>query len=180
VEIYIALLRGINVGGKHLLPMAELVAIFESLRFENVLTYIQSGNVVFQSRSRLTENDAAEIERRVLAKKGFTPKVLLLREDELRSAVAKNPFPTGEGKALHAYFLEHPPTKPNTEQLAALKAPSEQLLLHEKTFYLYAPEGIGRSKLAPGVEKALGVKATARNWNTVAKLVALCASIKSS
>lgn len=170
---YIALFRGINVGGKNILPMNELVEILESMGFENVQTYIQSGNVVFQSRKKAGSKDAADISNRVLEKKGFEPSVLLLGEKDLQNAIANNPFPTDSGKALHFFFMKSLPEEPDIQKLESLKTDSEEIALHAGVFYLYAPEGIGRSKLAANVEKALGVPGTARNWNTVNKLMSM-------
>jgi uncharacterized protein (DUF1697 family) len=88
-------------------------------------------------------------------------------------AIENNPFSTAEGKALHFMFLERKPEKPDLAGLMAIKSKSEQFRLDKKVFYLYAPEGIGRSKLVAKVEPALGVPVTGRNWNTVNKLSAL-------
>lgn len=173
MHTYLALLRGINVGGKKLLPMQELVALLEAMGYANVQTYLQSGNVVFQSRKQIGAKHAAEIGRSILEEKGFAPTVLLLSAEELQRTLANNPFATRNGKALHCFFLESQPRRPNHERLNALKAESEAFKLGEKVFYLYAPEGVGRSKLAASVEKALGVPVTARNWNTVSKLSAI-------
>jgi uncharacterized protein (DUF1697 family) len=173
VNTYIALFRGINVGGKNILPMKDIVAILDTLNYENIRTFIQSGNVIFQDKNTVNEKSADEIAKLVLEKNGFEPKVLLLSLEELQDAVANNPFATDKGKALHFFFLESQPKKPKTEQLTSMKAKSEEFLLTNKVFYLYAPEGIGRSKLAAGVEKALDVPITARNWNTVSVLVSM-------
>ncbi|MCP5052040.1 MAG: DUF1697 domain-containing protein [bacterium] len=173
MNTYIALLRGINVGGKNILPMKELVALLEGMGYENVQTYIQSGNVVFQSKEKAGPKDATEIGRRVLEKKGFKPTVLLLSEAALQSAVENNPFPTSNGKALHFFFLETASRQPKIEKLVSMKANSEEFELCGEVFYLYSPDGVGRSKLAANVEKELGVPVTARNWNTVSKLVSM-------
>jgi uncharacterized protein (DUF1697 family) len=177
VNTYIALLRGINVGGKNILPMKELVVLLEDMRYENLQTYIQSGNVVFQSKEKVGPKDAAEISRRVLEKKGFKPQVLILTEAALLSAVENNPFDISNGKALHFFFLESPSKRPKIEQLVAMKANSEEFELCGQVFYLYSPDGVGRSKLAANVEKELGVPLTARNWNTVSKLVSMVGQV---
>lgn len=173
----IALLRGINVGGKNILPMKEFVLLLEGMSYKNIQTYIQSGNVVFQSKEKAGPRDAAEISRRVFEKKGFKPSVLILSAAALQSAVENNPFDTSNGKALHFFFLESPPIQPKIDQLVSLKAKSEQFELCGDVFYLYAPEGVGRSKLAANVEKELGVPVTARNWNTVSKLVSMAGKV---
>lgn len=170
MNTYIALFRGINVGGKNLLPMKELAAILEAMRYENIQTYIQSGNVVFRSKMTIGDISAAEISRQILEKKGFEPRVLLLKAQQLRDAIEGIPFPSSDGKALHFYFLDSQPDQPDMEWLMSVKAESEEFRLGNRVFYLYAPDGIGRSKLAAMVERAMGVPATARNWNTVNKL----------
>ena len=171
MQTYIALFRGINVGGTHILPMKDLAEILEAAGGRNVRTYIQSGNAVFRSGRQDRPALVRHISRTISAIHGFTPKVLLLLADELREAAANNPFPTKEGRALHFFFLEAHAPAPDAERLAGLKAASEEFKLHRNIFYLHAPEGIGRSKLAAGVEQCLGVPATARNWNTVSKLI---------
>jgi uncharacterized protein (DUF1697 family) len=173
MNTYIALFRGINVGGKNILPMKELAALFETLGCENVRTYIQSGNVVFQSKKVFEREHVHRIGHRVREMKGFEPRVLLVRPDQLHRAVENNPFPTSDGKALHFFFLEAPPHQPQMDRLEAVRKTSEEFELIETVFYLYAPEGVGRSKLAASVEQALGVPVTARNWSTVARLVAM-------
>jgi len=173
MNTHIALFRGINVGGHHLLPMNELVSILEYLGYESVQTYIQSGNAVFRSRQDVEENGAAEISREILARKGFEPQILLLSPKQLMDAIENNPFPTGNGKSLHFSFLRSLPHEPDEERLRALKSASEEFRLKGRVFYLYAPDGIGSSKLAVAVEKALGVPLTGRNWNTVNKLAAM-------
>lgn len=175
MNLYIALFRGINVGGKNILPMKELAAMLETLGCENVRTYIQSGNVVFQSSKGMDEIDADAISKKILTQKGFEPRVLLLDVAAFQEAINNNPFPTDDGKILHFNFLTSPANHPDLDLLESVKKDSEQFLLKDKVFYVYAPDGIGRSKLATVVEKALGVPATARNWNTVKKLSAMIA-----
>jgi uncharacterized protein (DUF1697 family) len=173
VYTYVALFRGINVGGKHRLLMKELASLLDEMGYVEPRTYIQSGNVVLRSARELGREDAEEIGRRVLERKGFRPKVLLLGEADLRSAAANNPFPTTDGRILHLFFLDSPAERPNLEQLESVRASSEKFELRAGVFYLHAPDGMGRSRLAASVERALGVPVTARNWNTVAKLLSM-------
>jgi len=171
VNIYIGLFRGINVGGKNILPMRELVSILKEIGYENIRTYIQSGNVVFSSKKIIGPKAADEISREIERKIGFSPKVVILSPKQLQSSINNNPFPTIDGKALHFFFLESLPESPDIERLKLLKAKSEKFALEGRVFYLHAPEGVGRSKLAAAVEKSIGVPLTARNWNTVSKLL---------
>ena len=173
MNTYIALFRGINVGGKNILPMKDLVGLLEGIGCTDVRTYIQSGNVVFRNKKKHKMKLAGDISARILEEHGFEAKVLLLEFSDLREAVDNNPFEIKVGKALHFFFLDSQAEKPDLEKLTAIKANTEKYQLIKNVFYLYAPDGIGRSKLAAKVEQCLGVPVTARNWNTVSKLVAM-------
>lgn len=153
--------------------MQELVRILEDLGYEKIKTYIQSGNVVFQTPKEHAKEIAREISSEILESHRFEPKVFLLEISELQDAIENNPFNTADGKALHFFFLDSHPHDPDLVTLMAIKSRSEEFKLHKKVFYLYAPEGVGRSKLAAKVEQCLGVPVTARNWNTVSKLISM-------
>jgi uncharacterized protein (DUF1697 family) len=170
MRTYIALFRGINVVGNNPLPMRDLVRILERMGCKDVETYIQSGNAVFRTGKSRPTKLAEEISSRVFKDHGFKPKVLLLSTSELEAAINNNPFSTAVGNALHFMFLTSKPRKPDLAALTAVKTKTEQFRLDMRVFYLYAPDGIGRSKLAARIEPALGVPATGRNWNTVNKL----------
>jgi len=170
---YIALFRGINVGGKNKLPMKDLAATLDGVGARDVATYIQSGNAVFQSE----EQDAAllseAIEAAIKERHGFEPRVLVLGAEDLEEAVRSNPFPKAESepKTLHVYFLAASPERPDLDALEGLKGERERFVLGDGVFYVHAPNGIGRSKLAANIEKLLGVPVTARNWRTVRKVM---------
>ena len=180
MKTYIALFRGINVGGRHILPMKELVALLEDLGCRNVKTYIQSGNAVFESKVNNTSQLSRKISAEIKKRRGFEPHVLLLRLEEMEKAIMNNPFPEGEKdpKALHVSFLTATPKAPDLEALERLKANSEQFHLMGNIFYLYAPDGIGRSKLAANTGKRLGVPLTDRNWGTVRKIMEMAKGLK--
>lgn len=171
MNTYIALLRGINVGGYNKLPMKELVLLLDKLRLQNVNTYIQTGNIAFSSEKD-AEWLAENIKTMIVQKYNFAPKVVVLEFDELKGAIASNPFTEAESepKTLHLYFLDNEPEDPDLKSLEAIKKDTERFMLKRKTFYLHAPEGVGRSKLASRAEKILGVAATARNWRTIEKI----------
>lgn len=171
---YVALFRGINVGGRNSLPMQDLRDILSSLGCENVRTYIQSGNAVFASASAAGEL-AGEIKAAIDERFGFAPEVLLLSSRRLRAIAAANPFPDAESvpKHLHVSFLSQTAAEPDLDTLNSIKAPSERFVLTSEALYLHAPDGIARSKFAAKVENCLGVAATGRNWNTVSKLIEL-------
>jgi uncharacterized protein (DUF1697 family) len=138
---------------------------------QNIKTYIQSGNAVFDTKVKNKNKIADEIGSRILEVCGFKPKIFLLKIEELQEAVRNNPFETGDGKTLHFFFLSSQPDPANLEKLTAIKSHSEEFKLEQNVFYLYAPYGIGMSKLAAKAEQALGVPVTARNWNTINKLI---------
>jgi len=169
MNTYVALFRGINVGGRNSLPMKEVVAILEHLGSQQVKTYIQSGNAVFVSPENDTLRLSNAIRVEVKKRRGFEPQVMLLELEEIERAIRNNPFPEADTdpKALHAGFLASTPKQPNLEKLESLKQGSERFRLIDRVFYLHAPEGIGRSKLAASAEKSLGVPMTDRNWRTV-------------
>jgi uncharacterized protein (DUF1697 family) len=179
MNTFIALFRGINVGGNNILPMRDLVKVLEGLGLKNVKTYIQSGNVVFQSVNTNAFELSQEISATIEITHGFAPQVLLLGMKELQDAIASNPFPEGERepKTLHLFFLDSIPQNPDLETLESIKTDSEQFELINKVFYLHAPDGIGRSKLAAKVEKAVGVAATARNWRTVSEVMSMAMAL---
>ena len=173
MKTYIALFRGLNVGGNSILPMKELVAQLEDIGLRNVRTYIQSGNAVFQSEEEEASLLSNKIRAAIRNRRGFEPQVLLLEPEEIEKAVESNPFPEAESepKTLHAYFLASMPKNPDLDALEGIKSERERFVLKDGIFYLHAPDGIGRSKLAANAEKLLGVSATARNWRTVRKLM---------
>ncbi|WP_411576335.1 DUF1697 domain-containing protein [Streptomyces mutabilis] len=175
---YAALLRGINVGGAKKLPMADLRALLEELGHGAVRTHLQSGQAVFASGHGDEETLAAELAQAVEKRFGF-PVDLIVRDHAYLRAVAEAcPFPAAElePKQLHVTYFSAPVDE---ERFASIDRPAflpEEFRLGDRALYLYAPNGLGRSKLAealarPRVNK--GLIATTRNWNTVTKLVEL-------
>lgn|SRR5690606_7721552 len=170
---WIALLRGVNVGGAHKLNMKELAALLTSEGLSNVRTYIQSGNVVFEADDEDDERALSNRISRVIERaSGFRPGVHILTEEALRQAMDANPFPeaTSEPSRLHLFFLMGQPDRPDFECLRSLQSPTERFELKEGVLYLHAPDGIGRSKLAASIGRCLRVEMTARNLRTVKKL----------
>lgn len=175
MKTYIALFRGVNVGGSNVLPMKELAALLETIGARGVKTYIQSGNAVFQHEAASPAQLSSRIGAAIQASHGFEPQILLLDVADLERAMASNPFPEAEAepKSLHLYFLATAPQNPDLTTLDSIKQDFERFRLVGDVFYLHAPGGIGRSKLAAQVEKALAVAATARNWRTVCAVLAM-------
>ncbi|MFF5444083.1 DUF1697 domain-containing protein [Streptomyces sp. NPDC012888] len=177
---YAALLRGINVGGSRKVPMADLRTVLEELGHSGVRTYLQSGNAVFETAERDPAALARELERAIETRFGFRVACLVADGDYLRAVADACPFPAAElqGKQLHATFLSEQPAGDRFAHIDRDAFLPEEFRVGDKVLYLYAPEGLGRSKLAealarPAVTK--GIDATTRNWNTVVKLVELTA-----
>lgn len=163
---YIILFRGINVGGKNLLPMKELVSLLEKNNFHDVSYYIQSGNVVLSSESDdLTDT----IKKIVLTHFGFSPELFILDDKTFSKSLSNNPHIGFEGKFVHFYFC-HNDIRENQEKLDKYLSSSEEYVVIGNIFYLHAPEGIGRSKLVKNIEGCLNQVATGRNLNTVNKI----------
>lgn len=179
MTVWVALLRGVNVGGNHILPMKDFAKSLERAGFESVRTYIQSGNVVFRSSAANPNTLADRISETVNENFGFKPSVFVLKSNELKSIVGKNPYPSAveQPKSLHIFLLASAPKASDISSLQEFKLPTESFELVGKVLYLHAPEGIGRSKLAASVGKALRADVTARNWRTVGKLLELANEI---
>ena len=172
MNTWIALLRGINVGGKNVLKMKELVACLESAGCSDVKTYVQSGNAVFKNAESNALTLGGIIEKVLKEKREIEARVLVLGIDEVGRAMSSNPYPHAEENpsVLHLFFLSEPAQSPDIKSMNTLKTDSESFVLTDRVFYLHAPYGIGRSKLAARVERLLGVDATARNWRTVSRV----------
>lgn len=186
---YIALLRGINVGGNNPVKMEPLHAAFAALGFDPVVTYLQSGNVVFgASRKRSSGSANASgaapmqqaIERRVAEEFGASIPVLVLSQDELRRVATGNPFAAEPGidlTKLHVTFLFRTPGAAGLAKLEGAAKGNDRYVQRGTIVYLHCPDGYGRSKLANAqLERMLSVQATTRNWNTVNELGRLASS----
>jgi uncharacterized protein (DUF1697 family) len=187
VPSHIALLRGINVGGRAKLAMADLRTVVGSLGHTEVATYIQSGNVVFTPASprRAPATLAAELERAIAgAGLGVTPRVVVLTREQLAQVVRDNPYPDEPNpRAVHAVFLAGEPgpelaeVVAEAQRQAAGKGSRDTATLVGRTLYLHTPDGFGRSELAAAMAARAGrggSDGTARNWATVTKLLAMC------
>lgn len=169
--LWIGLFRGVNVGGNNKLPMKELARMLEGLGFGDVKTYIASGNILF--RSGLAEGDIeTKIGDGIEKSFGFRPSLFLITLKHLEKVLADNPYRDHEhqGKAQHVFFFKAPPSKVDRDLLDSLKADSEAYTITDELMYLYAPEGIGRSKMAEKIGRAIKADMTARNLNTVETL----------
>jgi uncharacterized protein (DUF1697 family) len=184
---HVALLRGINLGGKNRVAMPDLRALVAELGHADVTTYIQSGNVLFTpGDAGGTAALAAGLAAAITEKLGVVSPVVVLSREELAAIVAANPFPDEpDPKRVHAVVLSEPPWPELTVKLDAARAKSaavggkDQVVAIDRTLYLHAPDGYGRSVLAETLLRAVsspksGATGTARNWATMTKLLALC------
>jgi len=165
MKTYVVLFRGINVGGNNLLPMRELSELLGNNGFMNVKTYIQSGNVVLQAKSI----SSTKLGKLVSDTFGFKPEVIVLDKSEFLSSIKHNSFQDKDNKFVHFYFCAKKPAL-NSDKIEKYLGNAEEYKLKNKVFYLFAPNGIGRSKLVANIESCLGVPATGRNLNTINKL----------
>ncbi|MBT8394848.1 MAG: DUF1697 domain-containing protein [Flavobacteriaceae bacterium] len=174
METYIALLRGINVGGHKKILMADLRRFFEKLNFKNVKTYIQSGNVIFQSNEEKIEVLESKIKGQILNEYGFEVSVLVKTHSEIEDILNICPFK--EGKKDKSYFivLHSNPDKKLVNSTMEIKYPNEEFHIINSCVYIYYSLGSGKAKCGTNFfEKKLKVSATARNYNTLNKLVEL-------
>jgi uncharacterized protein (DUF1697 family) len=180
VTTYAALLRGINVGGSKKIPMADLRALLESLGHDGVRTYLQSGQAVFASDHGDEESLAAELTRAIEKQYGFPVDVIVRDHSYLKAVADACPFPAAEleAKQLHVTYFSTPVDEARFAEVDRDAHLPEEFRLGDRALYLYAPDGLGRSKLADVLSRprlTKGLIATTRNWNTVLKLVELTA-----
>lgn len=169
---YVALLRGINVGGR-VVKMERLRALFTEVGADRVRTLIASGNVIFSSAARSEPALQKKIERRLKAALGFEVLVFLRTADELREVAAYDPFPGAEGGVRYIGFLRSPPGRDETRKVLAFSSPAETLHVHGRELYFRITGSVIESAMfrAP-LSKALGLPMTVRNARTVVKLAA--------
>jgi uncharacterized protein (DUF1697 family) len=177
---YVALLRGVNVGGRAQVSMRDLRAAFEALGHDDVSTYIQSGNVIFRGRSRSAARVRTELEQSIADEFGLAVTVILRTSAELAALVNRNPFvrPGPDvTRQLHVAVLADRPSRRAVGQLDPNRSPPDQFVVIDREVYLRCPNGIGRSKLTNDYfERRLDTRATIRNWRTVTQLRRLAES----
>ena len=172
---FISLLRGINVGARNKILMADLKALYESLAFTNVTTYIQSGNVVFKRNAGLSIEEMQEqIETAIRVKYGFGVPVILRTVDEWQKVIAGNPFLINKElnvEKLHVTFLNKTPEEDAVNTIQKYSFPPDEFIIANKEVYLHVPGGYWETKLSNKFfESKLKVSATTRNWKTVNNL----------
>jgi uncharacterized protein (DUF1697 family) len=175
MNTYVAILRGINVGGKRMIKMDALKQLFASIGFSNIETYIQSGNVFFQCKKTSEEKLAATIAKEIESVFAFDVPTIVKNVDDLKQIITDNPFTKDKKKQtefLHVTFLATTPTKENIDGITILNFGDDAFAIIDKAVYLYCPNGYSNSKLTNGFfENKLKVIATTRNWKTCNELV---------
>ncbi|WP_066071374.1 DUF1697 domain-containing protein [Neobacillus soli] len=178
MPIYIALLRGINVGGHHKIKMADLRSLLETIGLRKVKTYIQSGNVLFESEEAAKQL-SMRMEEEIGKTFGFPVPVILRTATEFEHIIRNCPFATDtlkEGESIHAAFLADEPSEKGIQHLSTIKSEMDEYKIEGKEVYFYFRESILKSKIVSQLPK-LGVPATVRNWKTVIKLAAIAKEI---
>jgi uncharacterized protein (DUF1697 family) len=169
MQDWVALLRGVNVGGHNKVPMADLRRLADGLGWTGVRTYVASGNLVFRAKGQagaLADALRAAMKEEI----AVDVPVVVLPGDAVRAALAACPFDPEEGKQVHVFFLFGPVTV-DAAQLLALRRPSEQLVVEDTRAWLHTPEGVGTSKLAAKIDRVIrGASMTGRNLNTLRAL----------
>jgi uncharacterized protein (DUF1697 family) len=172
---YIAILRGINVSGKRIIKMDALKKMLTELNFENVRTYIQSGNIVFEAQNTNANQLEKTLSEEIKKQFGFDVPVIVLDIDELKSIITKNPFinnKTIDPLHLHITFLNEEPVKAIAAKIPVTDYLPDEFLVIGKAVYLHCPNGYGNTKLNNTFfENKLKVSATTRNWKTTCQLL---------
>jgi uncharacterized protein (DUF1697 family) len=180
MTVYISMLRGINVGGHKTIKMPDLVALYESLGFQHILTYVQSGNVIFDTSERDAREIPNLIEEKIARMFKFKVAVLLRTPDELRQIIQDNPFMQEKGidvGKLHVTLLSDIPAEPGLKKVSGLINGADKFVVVNREVYLYCPNGYGGTKLSNDFfERKLAVAATTRNWKTVNALLNMAKS----
>lgn len=177
MNTYIALLKGINVGGHKKVPMAELRKLFSKSGFENVQTYIQSGNVIFKS-SEQTITIEDKIQKAIMAHFGFEVSVLVKTRQELQQIFENSPFSEDKKKASYFMMLHDKPSVELVEIASKKIYVGEEYMILNDCIYFFNAKGLGQSKFNVNFfERKLNTFATARNYNTMVKLLSLCDEI---
>ncbi|MFO0694146.1 MAG: DUF1697 domain-containing protein [Polyangiales bacterium] len=173
---YVALLRGINVGGKNKLPMKELVALVAGLGATDVESYIQSGNVIFEASASVARDFAGKLEAAIEARFGFESPVVLRSASELAAVLENPPFGEAPLETRHVGFLAARPTEARVASLDPARSPGDSFVVRGSEIYLHLPNGVARSKLTNAYfDSKLGTTSTFRNWKTVVALAGLAA-----
>jgi uncharacterized protein (DUF1697 family) len=178
MQTFVTLLRGINVSGHHIIKMDALRSLLQELEFQDIHTYIQSGNVVLKSKNKDTIALQQSIAQAIEKQFGFQISVHMLTKEHFNQILDANPFiqdPEKDPSFMHVMFLDQEPSTLRLEQIEAKQRHGEEISIHTNAVYLYLPKGSGDSKWSNTfLENQLKVTATTRNWRTCQKLKELC------
>ncbi|HUF34016.1 MAG TPA: DUF1697 domain-containing protein [Acidimicrobiales bacterium] len=169
----VALLRGVNVGGKNTVAMTVVRDVFESIGCEDVSTYIQSGNVLFAGSGTLSPQ---RLEEALHARFALDISVVVRSADDLRQVVEHNPYAAADLSKVHVAFLADEPDEERAANLDTVALLPEHVTIRGRDLYLHLPNGMGRAKLPGHLERRLSIRPTVRNWTTVTKLADLLAA----
>ncbi|MCH7401814.1 DUF1697 domain-containing protein [Belliella kenyensis] len=170
---YISILRGINVSGKNLIKMDSLKKLFLRINFENIQTYLQSGNVIFNTNQEDIRLLESAISHEIKTEFGYEVPVIVLSIDELSDILSKNPYAkTMDNSFLHVTFLAHEPENLEIAILTKKLEANEAFFYYRRTIFLYLPNGYGKTKLNNNfIENKLKITATTRNWKTTNEIL---------
>ena len=174
MQTYISILRGINVSGQKKIIMTDLVKLYEDLGFKDVVSYIQSGNVIFKTKQKTTDTKLAkQIEAKIIEKYDFQVPVIIRSLEELHRISTQNPFLNEPEDSLYVTFLSGTPNANNLEKLEDVSFLPDVYEIKDKEIFL-SVASYGNTKLSNNFfESKLKVTATTRNWKTVNKLLAM-------
>lgn len=176
MSAYVALMRGINVGGKNRIGMKDLANVFADAGCKDVQTFIQSGNVIVDAPARILRSLETRIPQEIESRFGFRSPVVLRSREALQEVIRRNPFVTAKvpAESLHVMFLSGEPEASGIAKLDPDRSPPDSFVVSGLEIYLCMPNGMGRTKLTNAYFDAkLGVVSTVRNWQTVQKLLEL-------
>ena len=184
MPVAISMLRGVNLGPHRRLKMDALRTMYESIGLLNPQTYVQSGNVIFATKERDLAKVAKRIESAIERTFGFSSDVMIRTAEEMRAVIHNNPFAGRAGiepNKLVVTFLRDEPTAEAREKVEGIKAEPEELYARGRELYIYYANGQARPKLsAPVIEKVLKISGTARNWNSVTKMLEMAEKLEAS
>jgi uncharacterized protein (DUF1697 family) len=184
MSVIVSMLRGANLGPNNRVKMDELRALYESLKLREPQTYVQSGNVIFKTDERDSIKLTKRIEGAIEKKFGFHSDVVLRSTAELRGVIARNPFAKRRGiepSKLLVTFLAGDPGEEARVTVRAIQCAPDEAFIDGQEVYLYFPNGVARPKLSwPAIPKILKVSGTARNWNSVTKMLEIAEKMEAA